>query len=123
MPFIITCKTEISAGHQLFLPYPSKCNNPHGHNYKIEIALKADNLNAHGMVFDFAVLKTALRDKYDHQNLNEIFTPTTSENFAKQINDDVVALLEKSDCANYVEVVGVTVFETKTTSSCYTSFL
>lgn len=81
---------EISASHQLKLPYDSKCTQLHGHNWIVTIYCKARELNADGMVVDFTHLKQIIRDRLDHANLNEIlpFNPT-AENIARWICDQI----------------------------------
>ena len=81
---------EISASHQLKLPYDSKCTQLHGHNWIVTIYCKARELNADGMVVDFTHLKQFIRDRLDHANLNEIlpFNPT-AENIARWICDQI----------------------------------
>jgi 6-pyruvoyltetrahydropterin/6-carboxytetrahydropterin synthase len=68
MPYRI-CKTiEIENGHMLSL-HPDKCRFPHGHTRKVEIILEAAELDAHGMVCDFKVIKEAVGDfldSFDH---------------------------------------------------------
>lgn len=81
--FYIKKNIEISASHQLFLPYESKCNRPHGHNYDVNIYCKSKELDENGMVLDFTHIKKKVMDRLDHQNLNEILDlPTTAENIA-----------------------------------------
>jgi 6-pyruvoyltetrahydropterin/6-carboxytetrahydropterin synthase len=68
MPYRI-CKTlEIENGHML-THHPDKCRFPHGHSRKVEIILEADEVDAHGMVCDFKVVKDAIGDyleDFDH---------------------------------------------------------
>jgi len=74
---------EISASHHLNLDYESKCTRPHGHNWLITIYCKSDKLNHNGMVIDFSEIKKKIKDKLDHQNLNEVIPMnTTAENIA-----------------------------------------
>lgn len=74
---------EISASHSLRLSYPSKCENPHGHNWIITVHCRSKELNADGMVVDFSHVKRAVKSMLDHRNLNDIlpFNPT-AENIA-----------------------------------------
>lgn len=74
---------DIACSHQLKLPYTSKCNQLHGHNYKIEVWLRAP-MNADGMVMDFSLIKEICMI-YDHQNLNDYFTPPTAEKFVEVV--------------------------------------
>lgn len=81
---------EISASHHLSLSYQSKCENLHGHNWIITVFVRSKELNADGMVEDFAHIKKAIHGRLDHGNLNEIlpFNPT-AENIAKWVADTI----------------------------------
>ncbi|PLX65757.1 MAG: 6-carboxytetrahydropterin synthase QueD [Denitrovibrio sp.] len=73
--------------------YNGKCENLHGHNWKVEAYLKGDSLDETGMLVDFSVLKKRLKeilDTLDHKYLNDevVFFRSnnhTSENIAKYI--------------------------------------
>lgn len=88
--YTVIKRMEISAAHSLHLSYPSKCENPHGHNWIITVFCRAASLNADGMVIDFSHIKRAIKDKLDHTNLNEVlpFNPT-AENIARWICDQL----------------------------------
>lgn len=59
------CKTiEVENGHMLSL-HPDKCRFPHGHTRKVEFILEAADLDAHGMVCDFKIVKEAVGDYLD----------------------------------------------------------
>lgn len=77
---------EISACHKLRLPYNSPCAQMHGHNWIITVYCRAKELNADGMVVDFAHIKQIVHEKLDHKNLNDIlsFNPT-AENIAEWV--------------------------------------
>jgi 6-pyruvoyltetrahydropterin/6-carboxytetrahydropterin synthase len=66
--------TRFAAAHRLTM-VGAKCENMHGHNWKIEVVLKGDRLNAAGVLMDFGDIKALLRDvigRLDHQFLNEL---------------------------------------------------
>ena len=72
--FIVSVIGEFSSAHFL-KNYNGKCENLHGHNYKIQVFLKRENLNSSFMVEDFTKLKDELKKIFkslDHKNLNEI---------------------------------------------------
>jgi 6-pyruvoyltetrahydropterin/6-carboxytetrahydropterin synthase len=51
------------------------CQNLHGHNYRVRVHLRADELDELGMVLDFADLKTIVEEvlrPFDHRVINEI---------------------------------------------------
>lgn len=81
--YYIQKRIEISASHQLVLDYESKCSQLHGHNWVVTIYCKARELNQNGMVVDFTEIKRRIKNRLDHQNLNDVlpFNPT-AENIA-----------------------------------------
>ena len=68
MPYRI-CKTiEIENGHMLS-KHQDKCRFPHGHSRKVEVILEADDVDDHGMVCDFKIVKDAVGEfleTFDH---------------------------------------------------------
>ncbi|MGW8303615.1 MAG: 6-pyruvoyl trahydropterin synthase family protein, partial [Desulfobacterales bacterium] len=48
--------TRFAAAHQLKM-VGSKCENMHGHNWKIEVYVIGDQLNAGGVLVDFGEIK------------------------------------------------------------------
>lgn len=93
--FDIFTETHFSSGHHL-RDYPGNCEKPHGHNWKVEVTVRADSLDQLGMGLDFRDLKGALKeiiDDLDHRDLNEHpafrrINPS-SENIAKYIFDEL----------------------------------
>ena len=81
--YTVIKRMEISASHSLYLSYPSKCQNLHGHNWIITVYCRARELNSDGMVTDFSHIKRTVKEQLDHKNLNEVlpFNPT-AENIA-----------------------------------------
>ena len=57
---------HLDSGHVLYLPYESKCNNKHGHRWKVIMDWTAPKLNDYGMVVDFTHVKAALQE-FDHR--------------------------------------------------------
>lgn len=86
--FELRVTLRFAAGHHL-RQFHGKCENPHGHNYRVDLYIESDRTDAEGMVVDFAELKRRgmkVLEKFDHVDLNELpeFTrinPTT-ENIA-----------------------------------------
>ena len=87
--------SDFSSAHRL-RGYKGKCENIHGHNWKVGIEVSSDKVNRIGIVADFMDLKKNLRDillKLDHKDLNGLpyfrkINPT-SENIAKFIFDEL----------------------------------
>lgn len=81
---------EVSAAHKLELDYESPCTNTHGHNWKITVFCKSDEVNQNGMVIDFKEIKKYIHDIMDHKYLNHVFTfNPTAENIAKWIVESI----------------------------------
>lgn len=102
--FEIRVEADFAAAHFL-KDYHGKCENLHGHNYKVYAHAKGDSLDDGGMLLDFGILKSALRKvckKLDHSNLNElqengdfVFCQNPSaERIAKWIFDNLIFELE-----------------------------
>lgn len=65
---------DFAAAHFL-RDYNGKCENLHGHNYKVYVHVRGEKLNEGGMLLDFTLLKASLREvigKLDHTNLNDL---------------------------------------------------
>ncbi|MGA7079010.1 MAG: 6-carboxytetrahydropterin synthase, partial [Terriglobales bacterium] len=65
----VTVEDTFAAGHYL-RNYKGKCENPHGHNYKVRVTLAGATLDEAGLLLDFKLLKHVLRpivDRIDHQ--------------------------------------------------------
>lgn len=81
---------EVSAAHKLKLDYDSPCTHEHGHNWKITVFCKSDEVNTNGMVIDFKDIKKSIHDVMDHKYLNDVFDfNPTAENIAKWIVDSI----------------------------------
>ena len=65
---------EFSAAHFLS-HYRGKCENLHGHNYRVRCWARGAELDEGGMLADFSLLKKALKEAIaplDHSNLNDV---------------------------------------------------
>ena len=81
----ISLETELSSAHKLILSYDSKCQNIHGHNWKVIIHCKSDCLNKDGMIIDYTEIKNIV-SRLDHKFLNDVITINpTAENLCKFI--------------------------------------
>lgn len=88
--FYVSKELEISAAHKLELDYESKCQNLHGHNWRVIVFCRSKTLDKNGMVYDFTHIKKNIHDVLDHKNLNEILDCNpTAENIAKWIADTI----------------------------------
>ncbi len=110
----IFIKTHFAGAHHL-RDYPGDCEKPHGHNWKIEVAVRATALDRYGMGIDFKLLKQIVKiavDKLDHQDLNTLpyfqDQNPSSEHIARFIYDEVQPHLKSDSYTLY----SVTVLET-----------
>jgi 6-pyruvoyltetrahydropterin/6-carboxytetrahydropterin synthase len=84
--------TNFAAAHQLKM-VGEKCENLHGHNWKIEVCVEGERLEPSGVLMDFGEIKHSVAGivtGLDHKFLNEtgMFDsdcPPSSENIARYI--------------------------------------
>jgi len=119
--FDLMIETQFSAAHQL-RGYKGKCEDLHGHNWRVQVTVSSDKLNDIGMVIDFHELKDISGEvisSLDHSFLNEVFPFTeinpSSENMAKWIYESIKKKLKKKNC----NISSVTVWENETASATY----
>jgi 6-pyruvoyltetrahydropterin/6-carboxytetrahydropterin synthase len=120
----VTVEDSFAAGHYL-RNYKGKCENPHGHNYKIRVTLAGKDLDKAGLLLDFKDLREVMRhviERLDHQMINDIepFTELnpSAENLAKYFYDETNGQLRQTT-GGRVHVKDVTVFETDSTTAKY----
>jgi 6-pyruvoyltetrahydropterin/6-carboxytetrahydropterin synthase len=132
--FEVSVDETFSAGHAL-RGYKGKCENPHGHNYKVRLTVQGPQLDSIGLLFDFVHLKKVLHvviDGMDHKYLNDqapfIELNPSAENIAKYLYDEVARGLKEIapateaspiDAKNAPRISSVTVWETDITSATY----
>ena len=120
----VTVESRFSSGHYL-RNYRGKCENPHGHNYKVCVTLVGRELDEAGLLLDFKLLKQVMRpviERIDHQMLNDLepFTRInpSAENLARYFYEETSAqLLEMTK--GRVQVKDCTIWETDTTTATY----
>lgn len=122
--FEVTVDDTFAAGHYL-RNYKGKCENPHGHNYRVRVTLQGKELDKAGLLLDFKDLKQVMRpviERLDHQMINDVepFTKVnpSAENLAKFFFDETNKLLAGST-GGRVSVKDVTIYETDTTTARY----
>jgi 6-pyruvoyltetrahydropterin/6-carboxytetrahydropterin synthase len=119
-----TVEASFSSGHYL-RNYRGRCENPHGHNYRVLVTLAGNDLDDTGLLMDFKELKQLLRpivEYLDHQMINDLEPFTTlnpsAENLARYFFDQTnLRLIELT--RGRVAVVSTTVFETDTSAATY----
>lgn len=98
--YYVSKRMEIAGAHNLTLPYESKCENCHGHNWIVTVHCKSPVLTSYGMIVDFKRLKEAVHGVLDHSYINDIVQPLnpTAENMAEWICDRVTNICEVGYC-------------------------
>jgi 6-pyruvoyltetrahydropterin/6-carboxytetrahydropterin synthase len=117
--FEICVEHTFAAGHAL-RNYHGKCENVHGHNYRVQVALEGPELDPNGLLYDFAELKKRLRatsEYLDHQFMNDLrpfneINPS-AENIAKFFCEEIQKDLRG------VSISYVKVWETDTAYAVY----
>lgn len=118
----VMIEEEFSAAHAL-RGYRGKCENLHGHNWKVEVYVRGERLDSVGMLVDFKELKAVTRKVMyylDHKNLNELkpfdveLNPS-SEHLAGFIFNEVGSQINNER----VRVYKVRVWETPSTCATY----
>ena len=123
--FQISVDESFSAGHAL-RGYQGKCENPHGHNYKVRITVEGPDLDSIGLLCDFSQLKRVMREiigGVDHKFLNDQapfdrINPS-AENLAKYFFDETARQMNVAPQGT--RIASVTVWETDTASATYWS--
>lgn len=118
----VTIIKSFSAAH-LLADIGGKCETLHGHNFKVEVSVAADQLDANGILIDFRFLKKILGGilgDIDHKHLNALahfqgINPS-AENIAKYIYDQMD---EKVKTAG-VHMVRVKIWESANAAVSYT---
>jgi 6-pyruvoyltetrahydropterin/6-carboxytetrahydropterin synthase len=120
--FEVMIERNFSSAHQL-RGYRGKCENLHGHNYKIEIYARGRELDKTGLLVDFVELKAAADEVVnylDHRNINKLppfdeeLNPS-AENLARFILERVASRVGD----DRVQVFKVRCFETPTSVATY----
>jgi 6-pyruvoyltetrahydropterin/6-carboxytetrahydropterin synthase len=99
--FELKVKSKFAGAHQLTM-VGQKCENLHGHNWKVEVCVTGEKLNSAGVLADFGDIKKAVRqvvdEQLDHKFLNELEMfkkmQPTSERIAVFIAERVQAFLD-----------------------------
>ena len=113
--------SSIAAAHQL-KGIEGKCEDLHGHNWKVEVFVTGEELGTDGLLIDFKWIKRATEEVLkglDHKFLNELgafegLNPS-SENLARHIHESLRKQLNREN----ISVSKVTVWESDTAAATY----
>ncbi len=119
----VSVDETFAAAHNL-RGYKGKCENLHGHNYKVRVTLSGKEVDSVGLLYDFVHLKQVIQSvirSLDHKYLNElppfdVLNPS-AENIARYIYDQSAKQLHQAP--NGAEVSSITVWESDVTAATY----
>ena len=119
----ISVEQEFEAAHYL-RGYRGKCENMHGHHFRVVARLRAKKLDGIGIAYDFTILRDQLGQllaRFDHTCLNDVppfdqINPT-SENIASTVYGELEAVIKEKG----VVLTNVQIWESP--RSCVTYFL
>ncbi len=117
----VTIIKSFSAAH-LLAEIGGKCEELHGHNFKVEVTVGADTLSEEGILIDFRLVKKWLKeilDEMDHQHLNDLpffaGKNPSSENIAYHVYSEMKPKAKTSGVA----VLRVKVWESENAAVSY----
>ena len=111
--FELKVVTHFAAAHQLKM-VAKKCENLHGHNWKIEVCVAGQKLNDAGVLIDFGEIKTHLSeiiDGLDHKFLNELGFFNDGNPSSENIAHYIARALQEKIRGSAVKVTRVTAWE------------
>jgi 6-pyruvoyltetrahydropterin/6-carboxytetrahydropterin synthase len=119
----VSVDETFAAAHNL-RGYKGKCENLHGHNYKVRVTLSGKEVDSVGLLYDFVHLKQVIQSvirSLDHKYLNElppfdVLNPS-AENIARYIYDQAAKQLHQAP--NGAAVSSITVWESDVTAATY----
>ena len=121
--FQVSVEETFSAGHAL-RGYRGKCENVHGHNYRVSVTVEGPQLDSIGLLCDFTEIKRVVREVIaglDHQFINDLpafrSVNPSAENLAKYFYDQVAGQLR--ELAPGARITDAVVWETDTASARY----
>ncbi len=121
MMYELKVVTKFAAAHQLTMA-GSKCENMHGHNWKIEVYVKGEKTDEAGVLVDFSIIKKHVRDIMsilDHKYLNELEYFQQRQPSSENIAFLVATELQKKIDNPAVSVSRVTAWESDDAGATY----
>ena len=112
---------HFDAAH-LLRNYHGKCENLHGHRFKVVARLESTEIDETGLAYDFAQIKLYLREvlaRFDHVFLNETPPFDKIEPSCENLATNVYAELQPRFSQTPVKLVCVEVWESPTTGVAY----
>lgn len=119
----VSVDESFAAAHNL-RGYKGKCEDLHGHNYKVRVTLAGKEVDSVGLLYDFVQVKRVIQGVIrglDHKYLNELapfdVVNPSAENIARFIYDETSRQLPAA--LNGAGVASITVWETDVTAATY----
>ena len=120
--FEVAVEQTFAAGHAL-RNYKGKCENVHGHNFKVRVVIEGEKLDETGLLVDFLDIKAAMCsivERLDHVFLNDIapfdVKNPSAENIAEYFYQEMARSLRETVP---VRIREVKVWETEVQSATY----
>ena len=113
--------TKFAAAHQLTM-VGSKCENMHGHNWKVEVYVTGEDTDDAGVLMDFGIIKKHVREimsMLDHKYLNELDYFQNSQPSSENIAYFVATELQKRIDNQSVSLSKVTAWESDDAAATY----
>ena len=121
--FEVAVEQSFASAHAL-RNYKGRCENVHGHNWKVRVVIEGEQLDATGMLVDFLDVKSfmgEILDRIDHQFLNEIppfdVINPSAENIAEYFYQQMTGRLAETPVP--VRIREVKIWETEIQSATY----
>jgi 6-pyruvoyltetrahydropterin/6-carboxytetrahydropterin synthase len=119
--FEVSVEETFAAAHAL-RGYHGKCENVHGHNYRVQVTLEGEALDATGLLVDFVEIKRvmgAIVERLDHRFLNDVppfdtLNPS-AENMARYFHEEIT----RGFATPGVRVASIKIWETDTCTATY----
>lgn len=103
--------------------YGGKCENLHGHTFKVVVTLNATKLNDIGLAYDFTILKRQLDEvlsRFDHTCLNDIPPFNKINPSSENIAATIFAELQSKLASASTTLTTVEVWESPQSQAIYT---
>ena len=123
--FEVSVEEMFAAGHAL-RHYRGKCENVHGHNWRVMVTFVGSSVDKAGMLVDFVEVKKSMNkviEYLDHQFINDLkpfdeLSPS-AENIAKFFFDQMTADLAATPAEIPCKLSQVKIWETDDASATY----
>src|ERR1700724_4846676 len=121
--FEVTVEQTCANAHAL-RTLKGRCENLHGHNFKVQVVISGERLDDAGLLVDFIDVKNLMGQvmaRLDHQNLNEVppfdVKNPSAENIAEYFYSQMTSGLANTPVP--VRLLEVKIWETDIQSATY----